>query len=108
VIQVHANPRPFPHGGLTSSGLAVLMIDMQRDFLDPEGYLAAMGYELDGVRSAILPARRLLELARGAGLTVIHTRQGFRPDLGELAPHARARVRRGLQRLAKLGRSVAS
>jgi nicotinamidase-related amidase len=103
VIQVHANPRPFPHGGLTSSGLAVLMIDMQRDFLDPEGYLAAMGYELDGVRSAILPARRLLELARGAGLTVIHTRQGFRPDLGELAPHARARVRAGTSAIGKAG-----
>ena len=92
MVQIQADPRPFPYGGLTREGLAVMFIDMQRDFLDPEGYLAAMGYPLEGVRAAVAPARRLLDAARAACLMVIHTRNGYRPDLAELPPHRRARV----------------
>jgi biuret amidohydrolase len=103
VIQIDADPRPFPHDGLTRTGVALLLIDMQRDFLDPEGYLASMGYDVDVVRSAIEPARRLLVAAREAGLTVIHTRQGFRPDLGELPPYRLARVRAGTSAIGKSG-----
>jgi biuret amidohydrolase len=103
VIQVEADPRPFPHGGLTPDGVALLLIDMQRDFLEPDGYLASMGYDVRLVRSAIGPARRLLDAARAAGLTVIHTRQGFRPDLGELPPHKLARVLDGTSAIGKPG-----
>jgi nicotinamidase-related amidase len=103
VIQIDADPRPFPHGGLTRADVALLLIDMQRDFLEPNGYLASMGYDVDVVRSAIEPARRLLGAAREAGLTVIHTRQGFRPDLGELPPHRLARVRAGTSTIGKAG-----
>src|SRR4051812_22950972 len=103
VIQVDADPRPFPYGGLRADGVALLLIDMQRDFLEPGGYLASMGYDVELVRSAIGPARRLLDAARDAGLTVIHTRQGFRPDLGELPPHKLARVREGTSAIGKPG-----
>jgi nicotinamidase-related amidase len=95
MVQIEATPRPFPNDGLTRDGVAVMFIDMQRDFLEPGGYLEAMGYSLEGVRAAVEPARRLLDAARAAGLMVIHTRVGYRPDLGELSPHRRARVRNG-------------
>ena len=103
MIQVAAEPRPFPHRGLSPDGVALLLIDMQRDFLEAGGYLASMGYDVEVVRAAIGPARRLLEAARTAGLTVVHTRQGFRPDLGELPPHKLARVRDGTSAIGKAG-----
>ena len=82
---------------------ALLVIDMQRDFLDPRGYLAGMGYDLAGVRAAIGPARRLLDASRNAGLTIIHTRQGYRPDLAELPQHKRAQVAAGTSAIGKAG-----
>jgi len=103
MIQITANPRSFPYAGLAVARVALLLIDMQRDFLDPRGYLAGMGYDLGGVRAAIGPARRLLDAARKAGLTIIHTRQGYRPDLAELPPHTRARVATGASSIGKSG-----
>ena len=103
MIQIVAKPRPFPHAGLAAARTALILIDLQRDFLDPRGYLAAMGYDLAGVRAAIAPARRLLDAARQAGLTIIHTRQGYRPDLAEMPPHKRARVEDGSSSIGKPG-----
>lgn len=101
--QIAAEPRAFPHNGLTRGELALILVDMQRDFLEPQGYLAAMGYELGGVRAAIEPAQRLLAAARGAGLCIIHTRQGYRPDLAEVPPHKLARIEAGLSAIGKPG-----
>ena len=95
MIEIAAHPRHFPHNGLSQGAVALILIDMQRDFLEPAGYLAAMGYDLGGVRSAIEPARRLLAAARGAGLCILHTRQGYRPDLAEVPPHKLARIQAG-------------
>ena len=103
MIQIAAKPRAFPHAGLAAARTALILIDMQRDFLEPRGYLAAMGYDLAGVRAAIEPARRLLDAARDAGLTIIHTRQGYRPDLAEMPAHKRARVEAGQSAIGKPG-----
>lgn len=103
MIQIASRPRPFPTLGLSRENTAVVCIDMQRDFLDPQGYLAAMGYSLDGVRAAIGPARRLLDAARAAGIMVIHTRNGYRPDLAELSPAKRARVKSGESMIGREG-----
>jgi nicotinamidase-related amidase len=103
MIEIAAHPRPFPHNGLTQGDVALILIDMQRDFLEPAGYLAAMGYDLGGVRSAIEPARRLLTAARGAGLCVLHTRQGYRPDLAEMPAHKLARVQAGQSAVGQPG-----
>jgi nicotinamidase-related amidase len=103
MIQIAAHPRAFPHNGLTQGEVALILIDMQRDFLEPEGYLAAMGYDLAGVRGAIGPARRLLAAARAAGLCILHTRQGYRPDLAEVPAHKRARMQAGLSSVGKAG-----
>ena len=102
-VRVDATPRAFPAAGLGAGSTALLMIDMQRDFLDPGGYLAAAGYDLDGVRAAIGPARRLLDAARAAELTIVHTRQGFWPDLRELPAHKRARVDAGTSAIGRPG-----
>jgi nicotinamidase-related amidase len=103
MIRIAAKPRAFPHAGVAAARIAIIVIDMQRDFLDPQGYLAAMGYDLAGVRAAIAPARRLLDAARQAGLTVIHTRQGYRPDLAEVPAHKRARIAEGTSAIGKPG-----
>jgi nicotinamidase-related amidase len=103
VDHVRAYPRRFPYTGLVRDRLALIVIDMQRDFLDPAGYLAAMGYELGGVRAAIEPARRLLAAARAAGIRVVHTRNGYPPDLGGLPPHKLARIEAGDSSIGKPG-----
>jgi nicotinamidase-related amidase len=103
MIEIAAHPRAFPHGGLTRDGVALILIDMQRDFLEADGYLAAMGYELGGVRAAIKPAQRLLAAARGAGLCILHTRQGYRPDLAEVPAHKLARIEAGRSAIGKPG-----
>lgn len=103
MIEIAAHPRSFPHNGLSRGEVALILIDMQRDFLEPAGYLAAMGYDLGGVRSAIEPARRLLAAARGAGLCIVHTRQGYRPDLAEVPTHKLARIEAGQSAIGRPG-----
>jgi nicotinamidase-related amidase len=103
MIEIAAHPRSFPHNGLSRGEAALILIDMQRDFLEPAGYLATMGYDLGGVRAAIEPARRLLAAARGAGLCILHTRQGYRPDLAEVPAHKLARIQAGQSAIGRPG-----
>jgi len=65
---------------------ALLVIDMQRDFLEPRGYMAQSGVDVGILRAAIPNVRRLLDAARSAGIRVVHTREGHRPDLADLTP----------------------
>lgn len=71
---------------------ALVIIDMQRDFLEPGGFGAALGNDVARLRPAIAPCRAVLDAARACGLLVIHTREGHRPDLSD-AP--RLKVERG-------------
>ena len=80
---------------------ALIVIDMQRDFLDPRGYIGQSGVDVNPLRAAIPNVCRLLEAAREAGVRVIHTREGHRPDLADLNP-AKAR------RAARVGASIGS
>ena len=88
-VPVPATPAPF---ALDRAHAALLIIDMQRDFVEPGGFGEALGNDVSQLRRAIEPNRRLLEAWRKAGLTVIHTREGHRPDLADLPP---AKHRRG-------------
>src|SRR5436190_7111636 len=67
---------------------ALLIIDMQRDFLEPGGFGEMLGNDVSQLRRTIEPNRRLLTAWRNKGLQVIHTREGHRPDLADL-PHAK-------------------
>lgn len=70
---------------------ALLVIDMQDDFLHPHGYFASMGYSVAAGRAAITPIANVLRALRSAGMTVIFTREGHRPDLSDLNPNKRLR-----------------
>lgn len=60
---------------------ALVMIDMQRDFVEPHGFGEALGNDVSLLRRAIEPCTRLLEATRQAGLLIVHTREGHRADL---------------------------
>jgi nicotinamidase-related amidase len=71
---------------------AVILIDMQRDFLEPGGFGESLGNDVGLLNAAVEPCRRLLAGARERGLLVIHTREGHRPDMSDAPP---AKVARG-------------
>ena len=90
MIQVRAEPYDF---AFWPGGCALVIIDMQRDFLEPGGFGAMLGNDVSLLRPAIAANRRLLDAWRMARLPVIHTREGHRPDLADLPPakHLRGR-----------------
>ncbi len=77
---VTAETSPFHFDVATT---ALMVIDMQNDFCMPGGYGALMGYDVAYTRAPIEPIRAVLDAARAAGLKVIHTREGHRPDLSD-------------------------
>ncbi len=85
---------------------ALLIIDMQRDFVDPGGFGEALGNDVSLLRKAVPPTARVLDAARASGLLVIHTREGHRPDLADLPPakKARGRLKTGIGDAGPMGR----
>ncbi len=65
---------------------ALLIIDMQRDFVMPGGFGEALGNDVTPLLATIAPIKRVLEAARKKGMLVIHTREGHRPDLTDCPP----------------------
>ncbi len=88
-VPIAANPSTFT---LDTAHCALLIIDMQRDFLEPGGFGEALGNDVSQLRRAIAPNMALLAAWRAAKLPVLHTREGHRPDLFDLPP---AKHRRG-------------
>ena len=92
---VDADPYPWPFDGdLRPENTAIVVIDMQTDFCATGGYVDSMGYDLSLPRAPIEPIAKLLEAVRVKGFTVIHTREGHKPDLSDLPANKRWRSQR--------------
>ena len=89
-VSVQAEPYAFE---LHPTRCALLIIDMQRDILEPSGFASMLGNDVSKLRPTIEPNRRLLEAWRGLGAQVIHTREGHRPDLTDLPETKKIRAR---------------
>ena len=83
---------PFD-GDLRPANTALIVIDMQTDFCGVGGYVDKMGYDLSLTRAPIEPIKALLAAMRAKGCTIIHTREGHRPDLSDLPANKRWRSR---------------
>ena len=85
---IEAHPYTFE---LSPEKCALLIIDLQRDFLEPGGFGEMLGNDVSQLRRTIQPNKDLLGAWSAAALTVIHTREGHRPDLSDLPPAKKVR-----------------
>ncbi len=100
---VQAEPYAFEFEPATC---ALVIIDMQRDFVDPGGFGEALGNDVSLLRRAIAPTQKVLAAARATGLFVVHTREGHRPDLADLPPSKklRGKLKSGIGDAGPMGR----
>ena len=88
-IEVPAEPSPFT---LVAGKTALIVIDMQRDFLLHGGFGESLGNDVDQLLKVVPPLAALIAAARSTGIMVIHTREGHQPDLSDCPP---AKLNRG-------------
>ncbi len=93
--QVLAQPSTFALGNLKE--VAVVMIDMQRDFMEPGGFGAALGNDVSRLAPSIKPAAALIAACRKAGITIVHTKECHLPDLSDCPPAKLVRGKPGLR-----------
>ncbi len=102
-ITIAAEPYAFVCQPKTT---ALLIIDMQRDFVEPGGFGELLGNDVSPLAQVVEPIRRMLTAWRTLGLFVVHTREGHRPDLSDCPPakRARGRLKIGIGDQGPLGR----
>lgn len=82
--------RPYPYE-FTPARTALLLIDMQRDFIELGGFGSALGNDVARLGAIIPATARLLAGFRRAGLAILHTKEAHRPDLADCPPAKRSR-----------------
>jgi nicotinamidase-related amidase len=101
---IDAEPYSWPYDGtIDPTHTALINIDWQVDFCGPGGYVDSMGYDLSLTRAGLAPTAIVLEAARKAGMMVIHTREGHRPDLSDLPANKKWRSARAGAEIGSLG-----
>jgi biuret amidohydrolase len=88
-IEINAEPEAI---AIELAKTAVLIIDMQRDFLEPGGFGESLGNDVSLLTAAVEPCKALLNAARQKEMLVIHTREGHLPDMSDAH---KAKVERG-------------
>ncbi len=88
MIDIPAEPGPFP---LDPAAVALIVIDMQRDFVEPGGFGASLGNDVSRLTAIIPAVAELIGLFRQKGWPVIHTRESHLPDLSDCPPAKRLR-----------------
>lgn len=94
LLRIQARPGPFDFDPRRT---ALVMIDMQRDFIEPGGFGAALGNDVSLLAPVVPAAVRLVAWARGLGLAIVHTKECHRPDLSDCPPAKRLRGRPSLR-----------
>jgi nicotinamidase-related amidase len=87
---IEVDARPFPYR-CPPGRLALIVIDMQRDFIEPGGFGASLGNDVGRLQAIVPVVGRLLAGCRAAGVPVIHTRECHAPDLSDCPPAKRLR-----------------
>lgn len=82
--------QPFPYD-YPAGRLALVIIDMQRDFVEPGGFGASLGNDVARLQAIVPALQRLLAVCRDAGVPVLHTRECHQPDLSDCPPAKRDR-----------------
>jgi biuret amidohydrolase len=94
VAEIAARPYPYSFEPATT---ALVVIDMQRDFIERGGFGEALGNDVSRLAAIVPTVRDLLGWARARGIRVAHTREGHRPDLADCPPAKRQRGRPALR-----------
>lgn len=92
--EIAALPYPF---SFARNQIALIVIDMQRDFAEPGGFGASLGNDVARIQTIVPAVRRLIDGFRAGGLPVIHTMECHRPDLSDCPPAKRARGKPSLR-----------
>lgn len=82
--------QPFPYE-FDPAKTALVVIDMQRDFIEPGGFGEALGNDVSLLEKAVAPCAQLLAVCRKAGMLVVHTKESHKPDLSDCPPAKRER-----------------